>query len=248
MQSVHSVLTDDAIKEIATLLKSSRRRLSDFYRKYDSGLSLEEIAKLEGDFDLKRVKSSLSTLRIIFGRDPLPKRGSGRQQAVYEADFWLKSDTILSDEVTAYFETILVQAERTNTRRKDIYDPPLPPTRFTLKDRPKDGDDYSAVYVLTRKSFLRDAEGNKKVKVKIGWSHKVWDRIASAQTWDPEPLNILRVFPCINPNIVESKMHIVLDTLNLGISQGGGIEWFEASLDLIDEIADALDLSNSLVE
>lgn len=242
--SVHSTLTDDAIRELSELLKTSRRSLSDFYRQYNSRLSIEDIARSNGHADLKKVRSQFSALQIIFGREKLPKRGGGRQQAIYEAEFWLKSNEMLSDELIEHFETILKLAEKTNTRRSDIYSPPTPPKHFTLKDRPREGD-FSGVYALTTQANQRNSDG-KTIRIKIGWSHMIWDRISSAQTWDPEPLIILRVFPCINPNIVESKMHIVLDTLGLGVKEGGGIEWFDVPLELIDSVAAALQLEDCL--
>jgi hypothetical protein len=237
----HTTLTEAAVKEMEELLKFSRRSLSSFYRSYSSGLTLEEIARSRGALDLRKVKEELNALRVLFGREPLPKRGAGRQQAIYEAEYWLHSDRFLSEEVTEHFEKLLKLAEKTNTRRKDSYEAPLPPKTYSMKDRPRGEQDYPAVYILTSQRFLEQTS-ESGTTMKIGWSQKVWDRVASAQTWDPEPVKLLRLFPCIDPQLMEAKFHIVLDTLSLGIGEGGGKEWFHARLELIDEVARGLEL------
>lgn len=213
------------------------------------GASVQTMAEQRGHPDLKRVKDSLSALRVLFGREPLPKRGGGRQQAINEAAQWLNSDSYLSPELQQHFEQILVKAEKTNTRR-DGYEVPRAPQSRSVYQQARDAtsvSDETGIYVLTKKSFqeLHEATG-KPLMVKIGWSNNVWDRISNAQTWDPDPLVVLRIYPCANPNTLEAKIHICLDTLGLGYEGGGGREWFTADPSLIDSLAGALGLENRL--
>lgn len=241
-----TTLTPIALRELEELLWNSRRSLSEIYREWRVGATVQEMAEQRSHEDLKKIKDTLSALRVLFGREPLSKRGVGRQQAIYEAAFWLNSDFYLSAELQDHFENILIKGEKTNTRRNGEYEPPLPPPRSVYKqarDNSSEGDS-PGIYVLTKTSFkeLHEITG-KPLLVKIGWSNKVWDRISGAQTWDPDPLVILRIFPCKNPNALEAKFHICLDTLGLTYDNGGGKEWFHASLSLIDEIAKSLSLS-----
>lgn len=210
------------------------------------------MAEQRGHEDLKRVKASLSALRVLFGREPLPRRGSGRQQAINEASSILNSDTYLSPELQEHLERILLKAEKTNARRADGYEPPLPPKRSVYqqaRDAVSKNGDESGIYVLTRQSFkdLHEATG-KPLLVKVGWSNNVWDRISGAQTFDPDGLIVLRIFPCRNPQTLEAKLHICLDTLGLSYDGGGGKEWFNVDLALIDSLAGALGLENDETE
>lgn len=241
-----TLLTPAALKELEDLLRSSRRQLSEIYREHSSGLTVEEMAQERGHSDTKRIRDHLSALRILFGHEMLPKQGRGRQTAIYEADYWLNGDRILSDELTNHLQRILKRAGKTNLRQ-DYQTPQPPPRPFVrakqMEELLRRRDALPAVYVVTKKSFLEvaDLKGEAPL-VKIGWSTKVWDRLSGAQTWDPDPIEVLRVYPCANPNTVEAKIHICLDTLGLAYDNGGGKEWFQADLELIDQIAKSLGL------
>jgi hypothetical protein len=232
-----TLLTPSAIGELEELLWNSRREVSEIYREWKSGLTIQAMAEARNHSDLKKVKNLVHSLKILFGREMLPVRGRGRQQAIYEAAFFLNSDFYLSPELTEHLEKILLKAEKTNVRRNSNYEPPEIPKRsiYTQARSSAVEGDFSAVYVIgSEESEL----------VKIGWSNNVWDRITNAQTWSPEPIKALRIFPCKNPNLYEAKLHIILDTLKLRVDHGGGKEWFVAPLTLIDEIAKALGLEN----
>lgn len=241
-----TVLTPSALKELESLLSTSRRSTAEIYREWKAGLDPQAMAEARGHEDLKKVKESLSALRVLFGREPLPKRGQGRQQALNEASHWLHSDSYLSAELQEHFESLLHKGEKTNTRRKDLYDPLVPPTSRSVYRQGAEATaagDEPGIYVITRKSFLEESEArNQAPLVKIGWSHKVWDRISGAQTWDPDPIVVLRIYPTPTPNVLEARIHICLDTLGLGYEGGGGREWFKASLPLLDELAKSLGL------
>lgn len=237
-----STLTPPAIAELRELLWSSRRQLSEIYRLWNAGYSIEEIALENGDPDLGRVRNSISSLKVLFGRAPLPKSGHGRQGAINEADSWLKSNFELSHELEEHFRQILKQAGRTNLRENYLVPAPAP-NRQTITD--------GGVYVISRATFLQEHQKTGKgLVVKIGWSTNVWDRLAGAQTWDPEPIEVLRIYPCQSPNVIEAKFHICLDTLKLGFGiAGGGREWFRVKdMDIIDSIAENLELSNRIEE
>lgn len=243
-----TTLTPAAIKELEQLLWNSRRSLSEVYREWRTGASIEEMAIARNHADLKQIKDTMSALRVLFGREQLPNRGKGRQQAIYEAQFWLNSDLYLSAELIEHFEKILVRAEKTNTRRHDRYEPPIVPKRSVYtqaREVQKLEGDVSGIYVISKKSFveLHEALG-RPLLVKIGWSTNVWDRITNAQTWDPDPIEVMRVYPCENPNFIEGKIHIVLDTLGCREDSGGGKEWFNVSMELIDSIAKTLNLED----
>lgn len=242
-----TTLTTPALKELEDLLKNSRRFLSEVYREYRVGSTVEEIAEARKKTP-KEIRDIFSALRILFGRKALPPQGDGRQQAIYEAEYFLNSDLELSTELVDHFEKLLVKAERTNRRTGEFYKPPkIPRKRVTREQRRRRQERESAVYVVTRKAYLRLAEATGEAPLlKLGWSDSVWDRLAGLQTWDPEPIEVLRVYPCENPNTVEAKLHIVLDTLGLHYEGGGGREWFTAELELIDAAARALGLEPSL--
>jgi len=243
-----TVLTPDALSELRELLWNGRRFISEIYRESTAQLSEVEIAASHGFDDPRKVIEALEALKILFGRKSLPKSGNGRQSAINEANSWLNSNLALSTELEEHFREILIKANRTNQRKMEGYDPPLPPKHRNVYSesyaKDKEGDE-SAIYVITRQTFKEIAElKNEPMILKIGWSNKVWDRIANAQTWDPDPVVVLRIFPCRNPNTIEAKIHICLDTLGLSYEKGGGREWFKTELSLIDEIADSLGLKN----
>jgi len=240
-----TTLTPAALAELGELLKLSRRKLAEIYREYSHGMTAEEIAESRGYPDPRRVLDYLSALRILFGRQPLPKRGEGRQIVIAEADHWLNADVLLSDELVQHFNKILFEAKRTNQRAATGYVPPEPVSERVKprRKRPNGADGRQAgIYVLTRKEFFEKASDDGRFLLKIGYSDTVWERIASAQTWDPEPLLLLRVYLVENPKEVETKFHIVLDTLNQRVEAGGGVEWFDTKMTLIDSIAESLDL------
>lgn len=241
-----STLTRPALKELEELLKNSRRFLSEVYREYRVGSTLEEIAEARGKRP-REIEELFSALRILFGRKALPRAGDGRQQAIYEADYFLRSDEELSPELEDHFRKILHKAEGTNLRRSGGYTPPTPPEkRVTREELRRREHRESAVYVLTRKSYLHLSKITAgPLLLKIGWSDSVRERLSSAQTWDPDPIEVLRVFPCEHPHRVETKLHIVLDTLGLRYDGGGGREWFTVDLDLIDQVAASLGLKHS---
>lgn len=240
-----TTLTPGALAEISDLLRTSRRKIAEIYREHSHGLSAEEIANGRGDKDPRKVLDALSALRVIFGRDSLPKRGEGRQLAIAEAQYWVNADVLLSDELRSHFNKILYVAKRTNTRNVDSYTPPEPvlenlPIR---KKRGKFADGRQpGVYILTRKSYAENPLEDGSLLVKIGYSETVWERVENAQTWDPEPIALLRVYLTERPKEIEAKFHIVLDTLNLRHDGGGGSEWFTAKLELLDAIAATLSL------
>lgn len=238
-------LTPGALSELSDLLRTSRRRLAEVYRDHSHGLTAEEIAESKGHDDPRRILECLSALRIIFGRQALPKRGDGRQMAISEADHWLNADVILSPELQDHLNKILVLGKRTNQRNKRVYTPPEPVLESIKprKRRPNGADGRQAgIYVLTRHEFWKDFENGGPLLIKIGYSETVWERIQSAQTWDPEPVKLLRVYLVDNPKIIETKFHVVLDTLGQRHNAGGGIEWFSTNLELIDSIASTLNL------
>lgn len=239
-----STLTASAMDELADLLKLSRRSVAEIYREYRLGSTSSEMAEARGHDDPRKVEETLAALRILFGRQPLPKKGDGRQLAINEAAHWLNADVELSEELQEHLNKILVLAKRTNLRTKE-YEPPEPVINREgpRKRRPNGADGRQAgVYVITRKAYFDERVGQPKMLLKIGYSDSVWERIASAQTWDPEPLEILRVFLVENPKPVELKFHVILDALEQQYQAGGGVEWFDTSLDLIDAIADSLSL------
>jgi hypothetical protein len=233
-------LTPSALQELDELMWSSRRKISSVYRYWKMGHAREEIAQELSESNLSKIDDSTSTLKILFGRKSLPTKGSGRQDAIYEADFWLKSNLHLSAELEDHFRQLLSQAGRTNLRANYVT-PDYRQGRYVSHEQ-------GGVYIVSRKSFVElHRVTQKPLVLKLGWSINVWDRLAGAQTWDPDPLEILRIFPCHNPNIVEAKFHICLDTLNLGYgTPGGGREWFSTNLSLIDNIAQSLNLSNTI--
>lgn len=239
-----STLTASAMDELADLLKLSRRNIAEIYREYRLGSQASEIAEARGHDDPRKIEDTLAALRILFGRQPLPKKGDGRQLAINESAHWLNSDVALSEELHEHLNKILIVAKRTNLRTKE-YEPPSPVSHREgpRKRRPNGADGRQAgVYVITRKAYLQERIGQPKMLIKIGYSDSVWERIDSAQTWDPEPLEILRVFLVENPKPVEMKFHIILDALNQQYQAGGGIEWFDTSMELIDSIAATLGL------
>lgn len=240
---MHSRLTSAALNELTELLRHSRRQLGEIYREYSHGLSAEEIAEEKGYSDPRKIEDSMAALMILFGRKPLPKRGLGRQKALNESEHWLNSNTAISSELEDHFNSLLFKGKRTNKRKG--YEPEPVLNRVIPKRRPNGSDGRQAgIYVLTRREYLSDFESGraKRLLLKIGYSDSVWERIASAQTWDPEPLALLRVYLTEEPKILETKFHVVLDTLDQQYKLGGGIEWFATDLKLIDAIADALQL------
>ncbi len=242
---MHSRLTASALNELTTLLTNSRRHLGEIYRSYSHGLTAAEIAEEKGLADPRKIEDSMNALLVLFGRKPLPKRAAGRQKALSEAEHWLNSNTAISQELEEHFNKILFLGKRTNTRKTYAPEPVI--ERIIPKRRPNGADGREAgVYILTRREYLADFEAgrSKKLLVKLGYSDSVWERISSAQTWDPEPLAILRVYLVENPKPVEVKFHVVLDTLNQQYKLGGGSEWFATELPLIDAIAKALELKD----
>lgn len=246
-----SILTPEALKEMSDLLKTSRRFLSEVYRESKHGLSAEEISLNHGHDDPRKVKDCLNALKILFGRESLPKTGGGRQKAIFEAEYWLNSDKDLSKELEEHLSNILIDGERTNQRKDDFYEPPLPPSHREVnilekwKERRPSSEWNPAVYMVTTESFLHLSElDDNPLIMKIGWSTNVWERLHNFQTWNPDPIQVLRVYPCENPNIMETKFHIALDSLGLRYENNGGREWFKASLALIDEMAANLGLED----
>ena len=244
-----TTLTPPALKELEELLWHSRRQLSETYREWKVGLAEEAMAEKRAHHDLIKVKNQLQALRILFGREPLPKHGGGRQQALYEAQHWLSSPTPLSEELERHLRNLLLRGERTNIRKGDNYVPLKAPEErktFDPATAPRPSTDDAGVYVVSRQAFMLLGEATGKPPlVKIGWSHNVWDRISSAQTWEPDPLQVLRIFRCSDPQSFETKLHICLDTLGLAHGGGGGREWFYADLSLIDALASSLGLEDS---
>lgn len=240
-----TTLTPGALAEISDLLRTSRRKIAEIYREHSHGLSAEEIASGRGDRDPRGVLEALSALRVIFGRQALPKRGEGRQLAIAEADYWVNADVLISDELREHFNKLLYTAKRTNQRSTATYSPPEPVLE-SLPKRKKRGKfadgRQPGVYILTRRSYVNNPGEDGSLLVKVGYSETVWERIESAQTWDPEPIALLRVYLTDKPKEVEAKIHIVLDTLNLRHDGGGGSEWFRATLELIDAIAASMNL------
>lgn len=240
---MYSRLTASALNELTNLLRHSRRNLGDIYRSYSVGMKPHEISEEKGYSDPRRVDDSMAALMILFGRKQLPKRGSGRAKALSEAEYWLNSNSALSQELEDHLNAILFQGKRTNTRKVAAPEPVL---ERTIPKRRRNGADgrQAGIYVLTRQEYLADFNAGraKRLVMKIGYSDSVWERISSAQTWDPEPLALLRVFLTDEPKILETKFHIVLDTLDQQYKLGGGIEWFATDLKLIDAIAEALSL------
>lgn len=239
-----STLTALAMDELADLLKLSRRKLADIYREYRLGSNASEIAHARGLDDPRAIEETLSALRILFGRQSLPKRAGGRQQALNEAEYWLNSEIELSDELYEHFYRLLVLGKRTNQRQLSYEAPTPPKERAITRKRRKDGADgrQAGIYVITRKDYLDNPDEQGRILLKIGYSHSVWERIDSAQTWFPEPLEILRVYLHEDPQPIEKRFHIALDAFDLGVKEGGGIEWFNASLELIDSLANAVNL------
>lgn len=243
-----SLLTPDALKELSRALKSSRRAIAEIYRYSTLGLSANEVSLLVGDTDPRRVNDHLSSLKILFGNEILPKRGQGRQKAITEAERLLSGNLVFSDELASHLETILLRAEKTNTRRADGYQPPSVPRRSVYqqaREAVAGAGDGSGIYVVSKAGLIEDGQkSGQPPLVKIGWSNNVWDRLSGLQTWEPEPIEVLRLFPCSNPNTIEAKIHICLDTLGLAYDGGGGKEWFSAPLPLIDAIASSLGLED----
>jgi len=242
---MHSRLTASALNELTALLRDSRRHLGEIYRSYSHGLSPSEIAEEKGLSDPRKIEDSMNALLVLFGRKPLPKRAAGRQKALSEAEYWLNSNTVISQELEEHFNKLLFLGKRTNTRKH--YEPEPVLERIIPKRRPDGSDGRQAgVYILTRREYLADFEAgrSKKLLIKLGYSDSVWERIGSAQTWDPEPLAILRVYLVENPKPVEVKFHVILDTLDQQYKLGGGTEWFATDLSLIDSIAKALELKD----
>lgn len=241
-----STLTASAMDELADLLKLSRRSIAEIYREYRLGSTASEIAESRGHPDPRRVEENLSALRILFGRQSLPKKGEGRQLAINESSHWLDSDVALSEELQDHLNKILILAKRTNIRTKD-YSVPEPALRREGpgKRRPNGADGRQAgVYVITRQAFFDEGKDRPSMLLKVGYSDSVWERIDSAQTWFPDSVVILRVFPADEPKPIEMKFQIVLDALGLNVRENGGTEWFDTSLELIDSIASALNLKD----
>jgi len=234
-----STLTASAMNELADFFKLDRRQIAEVYREYRLGSKAEEIAEARGHDDPRKVEDFLGALRILFGRQVLPKKGGGRQIAVNEAFHWLNSDAELSEELQDHLNHILILAKRTNMRTRDYQAPdPVKHREGPRKRRPNGADGRQAgVYVITRQAYVDEREGQENVLLKIGYSDSVWERIDSARTWFPEPLVILRVFLVDDPKPMEMKFHVVLDALQQQYQAGGGIEWFDTSLELIDAIA-----------
>lgn len=240
---MYSRLTASALNELTDLLRHSRRALGEIYRSYSVGMKPREIAEEKGLADPRSVEDSMAALMILFGRKTLPKRGNGRAKALSEAQHWLTSNNVLSRELEDHLSSLLFQGKRTNTRKVA---PPEPVLERSIPKRRKNGSDgrQAGIYVLTRQEYLADFNSGraKRLVMKIGYSDSVWERISSAQTWDPEPLALLRVFLTEEPKYLETKFHVVLDTLDQQYKLGGGIEWFATDLKLIDAIASALGL------
>lgn len=239
-----STLTASAMDELADLLKLSRRSIAEIYREYRLGSTVGEISEARGHSDPRRVEESLAALRILFGRQALPKKGDGRQTAINESLYWLESDVALSEELHEHLNRVLVLAKRSNQRTQSYIPPePVLEREGPRKRRPNGAEGRQAgIYIITRKAYFDEREGQPTMLLKIGYSDSVWERIASAQTWFPEPLVILRVFLSENPRPVEMKFHVVLDALEQQYQAGGGVEWFDTSLELIDSIAESLGL------
>lgn len=239
-----STLTASAMDELADLLKLSRRNIAEVYREYRLGSTSSEIAEARGNPDPRKAEEMLSALRILFGRQSLPKRGEGRQLAINESSHWLNSDVMLSDELQDHLNKILVLAKRTNLRVTN-YDAPEPIlNREGPRKRRPDGADgrQAGVYVITSQAYIDEGNIDGSLMFKVGYSDSVWERIDSSRAWFYDEVVILRVFPVENPKPVELKFHIVLDALGLNVSENGGTEWFKASLELVDSIAAALNL------
>lgn len=246
-----TTLTPAALAELSDLFRMSRRKLAEIYREYSHGLTPEEIAEMKGYADPRKVNECLSALRVLFGRQALSKRGDGRQLVLSEAEHWLKADVILSDELQSHFNKLLHTGKRTNQRISDKYSPPEPVLEKIKprKRRPNGSDGRQAgIYILTRKEFLDSHENGGPLLIKIGYSDTVWERIGNAQTWDPEPIALLRVYLVENPKEIEMKFHVVLDTLGQRHDAGGGVEWFATNLQLIDSIAATLNLRDCSVD
>lgn len=240
-----SILTPDALRELKDLLLSSRRQLSIYYRDYRIGMSSEDIAEIHDIDDLKKVNDNISALQILFGHKKLSKVGNGRQIVINEVNSWLSSNIEISSELEEHFRNLLKIAGKTNHRKKDNYTVPSSEMKRSIYKRRKLGANgrQSGVYVLTHRQLVENNFNNESpILMKIGHSDNVWQRIAEAQTWNPEPLELLRVFLCDEPKKIEAKFHIALDTLGCSVDKGGGIEWFNARLDLIDEIARTLSI------
>lgn len=245
-----TLLTPLTLKELEEILWNSRRSLSSVYREWRVGATVQEMALQRAHEDLKKIKDSISALRVLFGRESLPRQGKGRQQAINEASYILNSDHYLSVELQDHLEKILFKAEKTNIRRNENYESPLPPKRSVYTEarlQSAEGDE-SGVYIVSKTEFIEASKlSGATPLIKIGWSNSIWDRLSGLQTWEPDPIEILRIFPCANANTVEAKLHICLDTLGLGYDNGGGKEWFHVELPLIDNIAAALGLENKLL-
>lgn len=241
---MNSTLTASAMDELADLFKLSRRTVAEVYREYRLGSNASEIAEARGYSDPRRIDDVLSSLRILFGRQSLPKRGEGRQLAINEASHWLNADVALSEELQEHLNRILLLAKRTNARTKE-YEPPAPVLQRAepKKRRPNGADGHqSGVYVITRKAYADEAGETDPILFKIGYSNSVWERIDSAQTWFHDEVVILRVYLVEDPKPMELKFQVILDLLELNVQENGGTEWFKADLQLIDSIASTLKL------
>lgn len=109
------------------------------------------------------------------------------------------------------------------------------------------------VYVYTKEHLKRTAEftHEKFFEMKIGMAEKqsMRSRIGSQQKTSTSPSDeilVLRAFPHPDPRPFERKIHTILKAAGLHVrTQDSGVEWFRASPELIDTIAEAIGLANA---
>ena len=84
--------------------------------------------------------------------------------------------------------------------------------------------------------------------MKVGRSDNSWARLADAQTWHAEPIQVLRIYPVWPNEAAEEEFHNELVALGCDRAEfGGGSEWFSASMEQVDQVAAKLGLTDAYV-
>ena len=102
----------------------------------------------------------------------------------------------------------------------------------------------SGIYAFTIGRYRAD---QGKSVIKVGMAQDISKRMAehrrNAKTVMPDPIELLRAWETPNHQAAEKTLHHILRLADQGYSRpGAGTEWFETTVDLLDELAKLMDL------
>lgn len=242
--------------EISRLLRLRDDFIGRVYDLWDDGESDEDIAAEMGHKNTGSTRNFITAIEYLLGdlrADPSKKQAM--DQAKYRVKEWLKlfenGDLPLSNEAADHFNSILNTKKASELATESL----LEKFSDTPVDREherhaKDPLGSTGIYVYSYPQYLRaeTVSPDSRTLFKVGASgDDLRSRIEFQRknTEVPEDLIIVRIYPVRTSQVfvMEEKFHKLLTAAgHHHVSKTGGTEWFNTSMELLDVIADALDL------